>query len=279
MIDLQLPRPLMNPVMWPRGEALSSIFHLAYGGPFSSRRARAFVVPEHFWLRDAAPSLISVIRAAFEKLNAEAGGIEIVSRVALDRAEKDEWTRAGASHFRVDSSLRAPSLADWSREVFPLSVTEAGEVHWLRELRDYETQLGSVAPSLDALRFWPAFLRTRRVHFADTAAREWANAQALFSPQDDSRGAGTQALLNPTLQVVMDRKEMHAVWRIEGALSSRLLGWEQAAVLDEMRETPRVSLQHLIAELSSRKFSFTDHEPFAAVIERMIQAGMVLLRP
>jgi len=277
MIDLQLPRPLMTPSLWPRGEGVGSIFHLAYGGPFSALRTRSFAVPEHFWLREATPSLESVIRAAFSNR----GDVEIVTRTPLEKAERTEWEKAGAKRFRVDPALRAPSLADWSREIFPLSFSEAGEVHWLRELRDYELQLGSVTPSLDALRFWPAFLRTRKVHFATTAAREWADAQALFSPQDDSRGEGPFALLNPTLQIVTDKKEMHAIWRIEGALSSRLVSWEQAAVLDEMRETPRLPLVQLVSEMESRKFSFgklENHVPFGAVIKQMIHDGLILLR-
>ena len=273
MIDLQLPKPLLDPTLWPKGDAIFSIYHLRYGGPFASRRAYAFMVPSHFWLHMQEPSLIAVIEEAFKS-----GGVEIISRMALDKSEQSEWRKVGATSFSVNSSLEIPTLLEWSREVFPQAYLEAGELHWIKELRDYESQLGPEAPSLDQLRFWPAFLRSRKMFFNETAAREWAWAQVLFSPQDDSRGFGASALLNPTMQITTEDRRMRAVWRVDGTITSREVTWEQAAVLDELRETSRTPVARLLRELGARRFPLEASAPFSEVIEQMTRDGLILLR-
>ena len=275
MIDLQLPRPLLDPHRWPSGDALMSIFSLKYGGAFLSRRGRSFVVPEAFWTNEGRTELSFV--AVLRETRME--GAEIVSRQTLAGLEQIEWRELGAVSFRVDSRLQIPSLQEWSREVFPLSFTGAGEVTWFRELRDYEEQMGGGTPSLDRLRFWPSFLRARKRDFASTASVEWARTQALFSPQDDSRGSGACALMNPTLQVVTGLEQMLALWRVDGVFFEREISWAEAAVIDEMRETPRLPLSELFNELRSRKDSLPMTASFETVVNSMIEAGLILLRP
>lgn len=275
MIDLQLPHPLLEPTRWPAGEAMMSIFSLRLGGAFATRRGHTFVVPETFWSREAMdePSLVAVLH------DLRRSDLEIVSQVELAREEQEAWRKAGASRFRVEPALSAPSLYEWSREVFPQAFIEAGEVMWMRELRDYEKQLDGGVPSMDRLRFWPAFLRSRKMAFAGTAAAEWAKAQALFSPQDDARGEGAFALMNPTLQVVTAQDRMLAFWRADGEFHSRDLNWQQAAIIDELRETPRLPRAILAQEMSSREFALEKRVPFDTVIVQLIQDGVILLRP
>jgi hypothetical protein len=257
MIDLQLPTPLLDPSLWQA------------------------VVPETFWIREGAdePSLVAVLR------DTRVDGSEMVSRMPLAPAEQAEWRKLGAVSFRVDPRLKVPTLLEWSREVFPRAHSAAGEVNWLREMREYETQLGEGTPSLDRLRFWPAFLRSRKLSFADTASVEWARVQALFSPQNDSRGTGSLALMNPTLQVATEddsgiggASKMLALWRVDGFFFEREMSWQHAAVIDELRETPRVPRSQLVAELSSRTFSLSEQTPFETIVTQMIQDGLILLR-
>jgi hypothetical protein len=274
MIDLQLPHPLLEPKLWPTGEAMMSIFSLGLGGAFIARRGKTFVVPETFWSLEAVsePSLVAILR------DLRGSDLEIVSRIELSSEEQEAWRVAGASRFRVDVDLHTPSLHEWSREVFPQAFIEAGEMTWMRELREYEMQLGGGVASLDRLRFWPAFLRSRKMVFASAAAVEWAKAQALFSPQDDTRGEGTFALMNPTLQVVTAQDRMLAFWRADGELHSHELDWQQAAIIDELRETPRLPRAALLQELSSREFTLKKRAPFDTVVADLIQDGVILLR-
>jgi hypothetical protein len=267
----------MNPVAWPLGDALFSIFSLKHGGAFERRRGRSFVVPPHFWTREALnePSLVVVLRDLGLRF-------EVVSRVTLSSSEESAWRAVGAQSFRVDAGLREPSLLDWSREVFVSALREAGEPVWLRVVREYEAELPPQAASLDSLRFLPAFLRSRGHAFAATAALEWARVQALFSPQDDRRvdglGGGADVYLNPTHQVVTVAGEMLALWRIDGQLCSQPIGWEKAAILDELRESPRMSRAGLLHELEARAFRLEAAAPFSEIVSSMLEDGLLLAR-
>ncbi len=274
MIDLQLPRPLLVPPKWPAGDAMMSIFSLQWGGAFAARRCTSFVAPDNFWAHEAEPSFVAVLNAL-----PKSSDLEIISRVALSASEQDQWRQVGAKRFKVEAALRLPSLLEWSREVFPRAFAEAGEMAWLRELREYEAQLPMQTPSLSALRFLPAFLRSRKNAVAEVAGVEWARVQALFSPQDDRRSSGDIVYLNPTLQVIETRSGLHGIWRADGELSEAFLAWQEAAVIDELRETPRLPRAALLGELDSRSYSLPPTQStFDAVIADLVGRGLLLMR-
>jgi hypothetical protein len=240
VLDLQLPRPLLNPGQWPTGGVtLLALSHLKYGGPLSERRRNsriAFAIPDLFWSVDILneTSFIPVLQTEFEKCP---GGLELVSKAELNARERGEWLELAMKancplRFVSQPDLKTPTLLDWSKEIFPKSSQEAGDVQWFGELREYEMQLGisKTTASMDSLRFWPGFLKNRKLHFASVVATEWALAQALFSPQDDSQGFGETAVLNPTLEIVTDMRESQPAalgfWRVDGTLNSHTIEWE-----------------------------------------------------
>lgn len=279
MIDVQLPRPLMEPSAWPKA-GLVSIAQCPMGGPIDElwRRSAAsgrlsIAVPDGFWgdVSSAQPSLAVVARERLRTLSCET---EIVSRAPLSAFETTAWSEIAKCSFRVDRELVSPTLADWADETFPQARLEAGDLAWRRELQNYEREVGEGFISLDRLRFWPGFLKVKKQSFALTAANEWARAQALFSPQDDRQGRGPIGLLNPTLQIVDDR----AIWRVDGHLKTMTLKWQDAAAIDELRETPRLDLEQIKKELAAKRFPFAGSTDFARLIDELAAGGVILRR-
>jgi hypothetical protein len=309
MLDMQLPRPLLDPSLWlsrtgrtdliKYEEILIGMDHLRYGGAFarlrkpSSAKRIRFSVPENFWsqISPKEQSLVALLQNEFQSLKADPkSGIEIefeiVSRRSLSGSELSEWknlaTRTGRTvHFKTWPDLTMPSLLDWSKEIFPETFAKAVEINWHRDLKEYEAQLKPSSPTMDALRFWPGFLMAKKQGLAELAGVEWARAQALFSPQDDTQeAAGETALLNPTLQIVTAplKESLIAIWRVDDALASREITWEEAAIIDELRESPRTGLLQLKDEITAKRFPLKTKANFQSVIDLMIQAGLILRR-
>lgn len=307
MLDLQLPRPLRKPDLWPtpglaihfegdQGECglLLSLSHFRYGGAFAKLRTGpllAIAVQDNFWQGQAlaTPSFIPLLQTEFEKAGAT---IELVSRAPLDSEERMKWSELGNKaqtklEFKTWPQLREPTLLEWSKELFPESFVALGELLWLHKLKKYDMQMmpsGSapIPASIDTFRFWPGFLRTKKSEIADLAAFEWATAEALFSPQDETQmSSGDTVILNPTLQVVTDPKssDLVAIWRLGHQLKNQQVTWQEAAVIDELRENPRLALQRLHSEISSKQFSLKATQNFNNVIDDMLTQGVILRRP
>lgn len=207
--------------------------------------------------------------------------LEIVCQCSLDLFERNKWEElvhraelGSRFEFKADASLKPPSLYDWSVEVFPKSFLKIGELVWRRELEDYQTQLAPTFASMNALRFWPGHLRRKANDTAALANYELSFAEATFSPQDDRQGSGPNALLNPTLQI----SNTLAIWRLDSEVYERDIHWQEAAVIDELRENPRVSFASLESELESHAFPFNDRSAFQPVIERLVNDGLILRR-
>ncbi len=294
MIDLQLPEPLLHPGAWPTQshDLLVSIAHVVMGGPIDALWARAeklqktlsIAIPANFWTSAVMrePSLKVLVQSRFESLKMPAA---LISREVLSRAEQDSWKKLWLdikqTHkltFEVQKTLREVTLVDWSREVFPESFRDAGEIVWRREFQSYQNEIAAGFVSIDQLRFWPGFLRLKKLSFANTAAAEWSYAQALFSPQDDRQSAGPVALLNQTLQIFESEKTLNAIWRVDGQIKKRKLAWDEAAAIDELRESPRMTCLQLEAELQANSYPFKDVPDFGATLARLTDDGLILRR-
>lgn len=287
MTDLQLPRPLLSPSEWSRDDRiLVSLDAVRYGGAFRDliqTREVAFAVAGDFWQTPGHES--------FRALASEFPGktIKLVSNERLSRDAVEAWRSFFKSdsqtqkdvEFEVDPKLTLPTLHDWSLEVYPLSAKTAGELHWTRLIKNFERDLGLQGRTgLEALRLFPAFSRQQKVPFLDELAREAAYADSLFSPQDDKRGAfGTDVIQNPTLQIVTTASSLVGFWRVDGHMNRADLTWEEAAVIDELRDQSRLPLRELQHALNEKRFPLKNHSTFHLVIEEMIRRGLLLLRP
>ena len=242
IVDLQIPRPLLDPEKWQRQSneknesPLVWISSLAMGSPMAQLQSDVLAsgadllisIPTDFFssVIRSEPSWSPLIETQLKSLISEVphGKIETVSSEALSSTERAEWndliTRSGlTANIRISAldGLRLPTLFDWSREVFPRTFLKLGELVWRKELRDYESQLAPTFASITQLRFWPGHLRQKNVDGAELANRELCFAEVLFSPQADRQGAGPNALLNPTLQVA----DALAIWRFNSQMQDR----------------------------------------------------------
>lgn len=289
--DLQLPRPLLDPSVWlarATKNPILSAAHFSMGGPIDqlwdlgARAGRLrMAVPVHFWsvCAGAEPSLGAVARVHLESLSVP---IEILGRGVISDSEKEAWLSAAHSSaplsFKVESNLREITPLDWSREVFPEGFRVAGEIVWRREFQAYEKEMAATFVSMDQLRFWPGYVKAKKLSFATLVASEWAHASALFSPQNDQQGAGEVALLNPTLQVSEGVEALTAVWRIDGKIKKRPLNWQEATVIDELRETPRIAFTQLETELAAKPLPFKESPDFKKILIALTTEGVILKR-
>lgn len=234
------------------------------------------LVPSDFWsgLVTKEPSWMELLEAYLRDR-----ATEVVSSMPLPASERDAWLGFAKPlsielSFVTDTAAKAPTLLEVSKRIFPRALEAAGELVWRRELEAYMVQIDSDFVSLQELRFWPGFLRSRKHEFAALAHAEWTRSQVLNSPQDDSRGKGPVALLNPTLDVAGDQ----AYWRVDGEFFEKKISWSEAAVIDELRETPRVLLEQLSYEVSRKPLPFKDRPDFAEVINGLTRDGLILRR-
>jgi hypothetical protein len=149
----------------------------------------------------------------------------------------------------------APTLLSWAKTFFPETCQRLSELEMARHLGAYRADFEEVeSRPWSGFRFFPGFLRKRGVtEAAETAAKENATREALFSPQDEeheARALGDGELcLNPTMQLVRNESTVTAYSRWDRELFSTDLVWSEALVVDELQEEAKIHESRLLRKL------------------------------
>lgn len=288
MLDFRLPKPLMRPREWTElrtrsdGVVLMDLRLVHFSGGPVLRFAR---------------SLIETGELAFFLGPMSAADQAIVADSQLDPSlkapihasrEADAWVLdvlRGRDHqiktLSADLEATTPTSFTWAAEVFPSSRKEFDDVSWRRFVQDYVDQRGEEVRSLDDLRLLPSVMKRKIT--AELAVRlqtDLAKALALYSPQDETSSGTTMLVSNPTLHIVSDTK-MTAFFRMGDELRERELDWQQAAILDELEESPRIERTRLLAHLERGHAEDAGLErlrPFAEALLDLEQIGLVIGR-
>ncbi len=263
--DLRLPQPLFKPNSWPMGDdLLVSASSLMWGGAFEKRLRAARTIqveaPTQFWLEPEA----SLVRSRALEFDAE---------VSFTSAEP----------------AQAPSLQDLAESLFKESFAKLPELTRRRLIDLYRRELNPKFESVSDLTYFSGFLKRSRelsIESIDLAAYEWAKFSVFTSPQNDQRGAiesdPTDVILNPTLEIppALDSRatSLLALYRIAGEVREVSVDWQQAVVIDELRENGRLQIENLIVELDSKKIALHKTSSFDLVVRGLIDSGVLLLR-
>jgi hypothetical protein len=215
-----------------------------------------------------------------------------------------------------------PSLAEWANALFPSfavslsaanpKVNSAADVEAIRSSVGFSNveadlqlneMLDRYSSELEchgqfpwtALSYYPVWLRRMGyLDWAELAARDRLRLEALYSPQDEEREtlalADDELKMNPTLQILQSGRgregRIEIFVRSRGQLLERNLDWQEAAILDELAEWPRMRKQDLIAHLAAvaAKMSQADRaslvmlRSFSDVLQRLIEEKVILAR-
>ncbi|MEK7355620.1 MAG: hypothetical protein AAB250_04180, partial [Bdellovibrionota bacterium] len=130
------------------------------------------------------------------------------------------------------------------------------------------------------VRLWPGFMK-RNVSSSVAGAMEdeLARQLALHSPQSADPGVGERFVANPTMQIVKTTV-LRAYFRVGNELRKRDLGWQEAAVLDELAENPLETGASMSARLEGEHVnsSLNATRTFSDILLELEKIGLVLRR-
>lgn len=276
MIDLRLPKPLMEPEAWSAGDepALFDLrFALTAGGPLETAIAR----------RSAVAFTIGPMNRIDQAIVADRARGLRPGATFFATADADPWLldrlRTGGHRLEPlcrEMEAKAPSSLDWAHEVFSRSRTSLDDLTWRRLIGDFVKARGEDVRSLDDLRLFPTLSKAKLpgpVHH--DLERDLARALALFSPQKEASGLGL--IVNPTVQIVSNEK-MTAYFRSESKLRELDVDWQMAALIDELEESPRLGREALLQKVAAETAGgpLPRSREFEDVLDALVREGLVL---
>lgn len=283
MLDLRLPKPFMQPEKWSskRGPGVAALIDLRMMH-FSGGALRRFLLSAALegpiaWYVGRMSNTDQAILGDAAKRG------DITKAKVYSARDVNPWLAsvfltAGYDLEMIPSPHEIePSSYEWSVQVFPRTKNLVDDLTWRRWVHEYVRQRAAEVRCLDDLRMWPAFLKTiasdqTRTHLE----MELARALVLYSPHDEEEVDSGRVALNPTLQIISTEK-MIALYRMGEELKEVELGWQEAAVIDELNEEPMISRAQLLAKLQQEHANtkLASPKPFEKILTEMKSSGLL----
>jgi hypothetical protein len=314
--DFRLPQPLLEPDSWPHPKEPGSWilpldFASEIGGPLQAYFLSIMFSCEFIWslnpdLFDTENSVECEIRRSAAKAwltRSRATGFLVKDESAWKRMlsifpdELDSSAKIGErvwlEETHADRLTRPQNHMAWSEAIFPAARAQAAS--WENLVKAYWKALAPRAGATpwSAFGFFAGYLRrSGQESLADVVNLEWSRFAVLYSPQDEffelSSLEPGHLLLNPTLSVLQRQADgeewLEALVRRGRSLSSEKLDWREAALIDELRESPRITAKELLAHVRAEigdnppPGTKTENMSYENALERLLFQGVILLK-
>ena len=277
------PEPLLTTLGWPVPTAGQAVvvaldFYAVVGGPFRGAVNR--------WLANGWPILWQITARAEES--------DRLMLSVSQAVEEIQSVATFADELEIETISRKNEWPLWARALFPKLFREIGEEEFSNLILNFhvESPMVSETPWLE-LAYLPGFIRSlarEYGHLAELAALEWAGFQALYSPMDEVAEMlslePSELMVNPAAQIVplelrgevvsLVRRKLPG-WTIE----ERVLDWMQAALIDELSESPRIARSQLLATVEFEMDSVVPPAPVTGTwgekLNELVAAEIILV--